>query len=299
MSEQTPPTSRLRGFAASFAASARRADDSDGDGDRRSPLLRRLMVLTAVTTVVALAAVGVGFVTNRMAGDVDRTAFARPTVGAATPTPDAAPTTTAPDDQPSGGAGNGPGDPARPAVDPVAVPGTNAAGDPPSTAAAGGSGTPSPNSTTGSTTTGTTSSGSTASRTTAAPAPALPTGTIVSFSTSKCIDVDGGRGRDGARLHIWDCIGVASQRWTFQNGTVRTMGLCMDAAGGSMADGTPIQLANCNGGQAQRWTLNKAHDLVNTVTGRCIDVRDKGTANGTRLQLWACSGTGNQKWRLQ
>ncbi|WFE27084.1 ricin-type beta-trefoil lectin domain protein [Solwaraspora sp. WMMD791] len=294
MSEQIPPTSRLRGFAASFAASARRSDDEDG-GDHRSPLLRRVVILAAVTAVVALAVVGVGFMANRMAGDVDRTAFARPTTGTATAAPGATvdpSTSAAADDAPDGPAigESAPGGSGQAQVDPVA----NAPTDAPAAAPtpAGGSGTASANGAGGTTTTG-----SPAPRTTAPPA--NQGRAIVSFSADKCIDVVGGQGRDGSPLQIWDCTGSAGQRWTLQDGTIRAMGLCMDAAGGSMADGTPLQLARCNGGQAQRWTVNAAHDLVNTVTGRCVDVRDNGTGNGTRLQLWSCAGTGNQKWRLR
>ncbi|MFB7600265.1 ricin-type beta-trefoil lectin domain protein [Streptomyces sp. NPDC056160] len=114
---------------------------------------------------------------------------------------------------------------------------------------------------------------------------------------SRCIDVAGGRGKDGSPLEIRDCSGAASQRWTFaSDGTVRAMGLCMDAAGAQTSDGTTVQLANCNGGPAQRFRLNIRHDLVSRLAGKCVDIRDNQTADGSRLQLWSCAGTPNQKW---
>lgn len=121
--------------------------------------------------------------------------------------------------------------------------------------------------------------------------------TVLSHASNRCIDVVGGKGKDGSPLEIWDCTGAASQKWTFAgDGTVRAFGLCMDAAGASTANGTTVQLANCNGGPAQQFRLNSEHDLVSTMAHKCVDVRDKQTANGSRLQLWSCTGTDNQKW---
>ncbi|MER6687278.1 RICIN domain-containing protein [Streptomyces olivaceoviridis] len=120
---------------------------------------------------------------------------------------------------------------------------------------------------------------------------------IFSHDSGRCIDVVGGDAVRGAALEIWDCLGKASQRWTFPgDGTMRTLGMCVQLAGGSTDDGTPLVLADCNGGRAQQFRLNAAHDLVNSYADKCADVRDMQTANGTHLQLWSCGGTDNQKW---
>jgi hypothetical protein len=127
-------------------------------------------------------------------------------------------------------------------------------------------------------------------------AASVPTRTIVSYASGKCIDVTN-RGRTGVPLQIWDCDPVVDwKRWAFySDNTIRSMGKCMTLAGGS-ANGTPIELASCNGGASQRFVLNKSLDLVNITADKCVDVKDKKTGNGTTLQLWQCSGTSNQKW---
>jgi hypothetical protein len=120
---------------------------------------------------------------------------------------------------------------------------------------------------------------------------------IVSAASGRCIDVTGGKAKDGTPLEIWSCSGASRQKWTFRSdGSVRAMGLCMDVAWGSSDNGAVIQLVDCNGGAAQRFDLNKSGDLVNSGSGKCVDVKDKKTANGTRLQLWSCAGSSNQKW---
>ncbi|PSM43002.1 hydrolytic protein [Streptomyces dioscori] len=136
-------------------------------------------------------------------------------------------------------------------------------------------------------------------RATSAKATPGKNGRIVSFASSRCIDVLDGNSASGTPLQIWTCSNDSWQKWTFySDGTVRTLGKCMQVAGGSTADGTSIVLASCTGGASQKFTLNKAHDLVNTPVGKCVDVRDKRTADGTRLQLYSCAGTSNQKWGL-
>ncbi|GAB2805953.1 hypothetical protein GCM10027176_08720 [Actinoallomurus bryophytorum] len=120
---------------------------------------------------------------------------------------------------------------------------------------------------------------------------------LVSFASGRCIDVPGGKARDGTPLQIRDCTGGARQRWTFEpGGSVRALGMCMDVAWGSDEDGAVVQLARCNGGSAQQFVLYTDGDLVNAGSGKCVDVTDMETANGTRLQQWTCGGTSNQEW---
>ncbi|MDR7276483.1 ricin-type beta-trefoil lectin domain protein [Catenuloplanes atrovinosus] len=121
-----------------------------------------------------------------------------------------------------------------------------------------------------------------------------PTQYQIKGYADKCIDAPSAV--DGATLQLWTCTGGASQKFTFENGTIRHKGLCMDLAWASSDDGTRIQLATCNGGWAQRFKVNTAHDLVNTEVGKCVDVVDWNDANGAALQLWTCKGETNQKW---
>ncbi|GAB7039638.1 MULTISPECIES: ricin-type beta-trefoil lectin domain protein [Catenuloplanes] len=126
------------------------------------------------------------------------------------------------------------------------------------------------------------------------PANTGPTQYQIKGYANKCIDAP--KGADGVALQLWTCTGGASQKFTFENGTIRHKGFCMDLAWGESADGTRIQLAKCNGGWAQRFKVNGSQDLVNTELGKCVDVVDWNDANGAALQLWTCKGETNQKW---
>lgn len=127
-----------------------------------------------------------------------------------------------------------------------------------------------------------------------------PTGSALKSNLNgRCIDIPSGNTADGTRLQMYDCNGLAPQKWTFHSdGTLRAMGKCMDPAGGALANGTPIQLVTCNGNPVQRFTLSGAGDLVNISANRCVDIADNNSANGARLQIWDCAGTPNQKWAV-
>lgn len=135
------------------------------------------------------------------------------------------------------------------------------------------------------------------------PEPDVVGSLIIGQGSNRCIDVpdaQDGIGRDGTKLHLWDCLGSANQKWEFQgDGTVRALGLCMDVANGSRDDGAPIQLARCSGNPAQQFVLSGAGDLVNPQADKCVDADAHGTDNGTRLLLWTCTGLPNQKWRVE
>lgn len=125
---------------------------------------------------------------------------------------------------------------------------------------------------------------------------AVPTVQIVSYASGRCMDVQDGNTANGTPVQIWTCNGGApQQRWSFQSGTIRSMGVCLTVAGPS-SNGAPVQVAHCNGGSAQKFRLNSAADIVHSGTSMCLDVKDQNTADGTRLQLWQCGGTSNQKW---
>lgn len=117
---------------------------------------------------------------------------------------------------------------------------------------------------------------------------------LVSRASGRCLS--SGDGLDGTRLTIWDCDGGAAQRWTFQNGTMRSQGLCMDAANAGTDDGTPVQIHDCTGNEAQRFQLRGDGSVYSSYADKCLDVIDFGTRNGTELQLWDCTGTPNQLW---
>ncbi|MFF3563998.1 ricin-type beta-trefoil lectin domain protein [Streptomyces sp. NPDC002574] len=130
--------------------------------------------------------------------------------------------------------------------------------------------------------------------------PVVPGTGLIGSASGRCIDVTdatSGTAKDGTPLQIWNCDGMANQKWVFaSDGSLRAMGLCMDVAWGSTDNGAVIQLATCRGNGAQQFYLSAAGDLVNRQADKCVDAVDEGTGSGTRLQLWTCNGQPNQKW---
>ncbi|MFI7600127.1 ricin-type beta-trefoil lectin domain protein [Actinoplanes sp. NPDC049681] len=128
---------------------------------------------------------------------------------------------------------------------------------------------------------------------------AATTGSLISASNGKCLDVANNSTADGAVVHMWTCYdSVASQKWTLaDNGSVQSQGKCLDVVNGGTSDGAVVHLWTCYDSVAsQKWTLTAAGDLVNTASGKCLDIKDNNTADGARLQLWSCAGSPNQKW---
>ena len=120
---------------------------------------------------------------------------------------------------------------------------------------------------------------------------------MISSSAGRCIDVHGGQSTDGAPLMVWSCNGLARQKWTFVNHTIRGLGgKCMDVALSSHDSGAVIQLWNCNGSEAQHFHLTSSGDLRNYASNKCVDLKSLDKVNGIRLELWQCDGTASQKW---
>jgi hypothetical protein len=131
---------------------------------------------------------------------------------------------------------------------------------------------------------------------------------MAGHATSKCLDVQGARAGDGARVQIWACNSTAAQKWYVRDvgsGLVELVSAldekyCLDATGASSKGGTPLQLWSCHGGPNQRWRLRFANGTTQITSamegGRCVDVVGVGRDDGTGLQLWDCHGGTNQKW---
>jgi hypothetical protein len=71
---------------------------------------------------------------------------------------------------------------------------------------------------------------------------------------------------DGATVTLQGCTGAPSQKWTFQDGSVKVYGnKCLDVSGGDDANGTKMQIWTCSSGNKnQQWS----YDVVShSVTG--------------------------------
>ncbi|MBU2663712.1 lectin [Actinoplanes bogorensis] len=125
---------------------------------------------------------------------------------------------------------------------------------------------------------------------------ALPAGNEIRGYAGKCLDVRGPSTDNGTPVQMWDCVGVANQRWTLTNDgrLVGYGGKCLDVRGPSTANGTPVQMWDCVGVPNQSWVFTDGE--IHGYAGKCLDVRGPSTDNGTPVQMWDCVGVANQKW---
>jgi alpha-galactosidase len=128
--------------------------------------------------------------------------------------------------------------------------------------------------------------------------PPPSSGTFVSASSGRCLDIPNSNTANGTQPVIWDCNSGNNQRWTVSGQTLQALGKCLDAPTNATA-GTKAQIWDCNGGANQRWTLNSNGSITGQQSGLCLDVNGNATANGTLVILWTCNGAANQRWTLR
>ncbi|MBV1911841.1 MAG: ricin-type beta-trefoil lectin domain protein [Kangiellaceae bacterium] len=114
----------------------------------------------------------------------------------------------------------------------------------------------------------------------------------------RCLDVAGGKSRNGTNIQIYACNGSKSQKWrlTKKKEFRNEMGLCLDVKGGVDADGTNIQLYQCNGSKSQQWR-HLTRKRIQNVMGRCLDIVNGINENKTNVQLYRCKNTTAQQWK--
>lgn len=75
---------------------------------------------------------------------------------------------------------------------------------------------------------------------------------------NRCLDVQGGKAKNGARIHLWPCHGKASQIWRFKKGRlVGIGGKCLDVKGGRNKINAKLILWSCHGKKNQKWASRK------------------------------------------
>lgn len=123
---------------------------------------------------------------------------------------------------------------------------------------------------------------------------------VLSGMGAKCLDVEGGAFRKGARVIGYACHGNTNQRFNFTNGALMAGGLCVDAAGGRGGDGDNLVLWDCHGGANQKWRYDGGRQAIVGINGKCVDLKG-GSGHWFGNQeaiLWSCHGQSNQKWYL-
>jgi len=122
------------------------------------------------------------------------------------------------------------------------------------------------------------------------------TSNVTLQSMGLCLDIEGGSTQPGTRTIIYPCHGQTNQRWTLENGAVRSAnGLCLDIEGGSTQPGARAIVWTCHGQPNQRWTL-QPNGTLQSAMGMCLDVEGGGAAPGTGVIAYPCHGRQNQVW---
>ncbi|MCF3102613.1 ricin-type beta-trefoil lectin domain protein [Streptomyces roseoverticillatus] len=127
-------------------------------------------------------------------------------------------------------------------------------------------------------------------------------GQVMGFAAKRCVDIVGGKSKEGAPLELDGCSGDRNQRFEFRpDGEVWSLyddRLCLDTQRGSTADGAAVQLADCNNDKpTQAFAIQRDGSLVNPKSGKCVEAADSGS-KGLRLQLQSCNGAKQQKWQI-
>jgi hypothetical protein len=123
-------------------------------------------------------------------------------------------------------------------------------------------------------------------------------GTIRLTKMGLCLDDRNNNPRNGAVVQVWQCNGLASQKWqVWSDGTIRHNGLCLDAENRGTANGTKVQLWNCTGAANQKWDTKsyRIHYDNPAAVNKVLDDTGHG-GNGTQQQIWTNTGGANQIW---
>ncbi|KAJ7650908.1 carbohydrate-binding module family 13 protein [Roridomyces roridus] len=121
------------------------------------------------------------------------------------------------------------------------------------------------------------------------------------LNSGKCLTA--ASNADGAIVTIQTCTGATSQKWTFNDGSIKIFGnsKCLDVVGGSTTNGNKFQIWTCSTNHnpnQQFWWTGDNH-LSWTNHGKCMDLTDGKTTDNNRPQIWDCSNTNpNQVWNV-
>ena len=109
---------------------------------------------------------------------------------------------------------------------------------------------------------------------------------------SKCADDYRNRKRNGNKIDIWQCDGLARQRITFApSGELKLAGKCITASPGKAV------LETCLGTAVQLWTRRSDGEYV-VRSGDCLTDPGKSKKNGTQLRVETCTKAAGQRWSL-
>ncbi len=124
-------------------------------------------------------------------------------------------------------------------------------------------------------------------------------------TSSRCMDVEGGRSDDRTNIRNWTCNFSLAQKYRVEAvaGGVRLVNVasnkCVDVDGNRLEDFTNVQLYTCNGTGAQVFRVVDVAggvQLVHGASGRCVGVADGNPAQATNIRIRGCGPGPAQTW---
>jgi hypothetical protein len=82
------------------------------------------------------------------------------------------------------------------------------------------------------------------------------------------------------------------------DGTIGALGKCLDVTKSGTTNSAKVHLYDCNGINTQKWAPSACNDLVSPWADKCLDVTGVNSADGTLLRIWECTRASNQKWSI-
>jgi hypothetical protein len=122
---------------------------------------------------------------------------------------------------------------------------------------------------------------------------------VVGFG-GKCLDDKGNSSANRTAIVIWTCSGSdQAENWKFSNNEFVHNGKCLNDKG-SGGSGSKVILYSCNGGSNEKWSELANGELKLQAHGGtlCVDDPRSSTKNGTQLIVYTCHDSANQQWKL-
>ena len=122
---------------------------------------------------------------------------------------------------------------------------------------------------------------------------------VVGFD-GKCLDDKGNSSANRAVVVIWSCSGSdQAENWKFSNGEFIHNGKCLNDQGNG-GSRSKVILWTCNGASNEKWSELANGELKLQSHGGTLALDDpaSSTKNGTQLIVYTWHDSANQKWKL-
>ena len=132
---------------------------------------------------------------------------------------------------------------------------------------------------------------------------------ILAKSSRKCLEIDGLKQNDSARVQQWSYVNGLNQKFHFVhtgNNVYKIIAIhsnkVLSILPGNASTGISLVQATDTGGLCQRFKLVKGSEnyfmIQNSLTNKFLDVKDFSMNNGAPIQLYEYTGGDNQLFRI-